>query len=318
MTGKICGTGSCVPREILDNDMLSHMVETSDEWIRERTGIRRRHIAKEETTAEMAAEAARRALQDAEIPPELVDMILVATVSANAVLPCTACQVQSMIGAEHAVCYDLNAACSGFIFALHTAQAYIASGMYRTILIIGAETLSRLVDYKDRSTCILFGDGAGAAVVQASITGFYKGIMRSLGDKGKYLVCGEYRERPDLQSIQADHIEMNGQEIFKFAVRQVPAAVERLLALCGTSLEDLDMILLHQANRRIVEAVARRMNADIGLFPMNLQEYGNTSAASIPILLDEINRKGALKRGMRIVLAGFGAGLSLGASMLTW
>lgn len=318
MVGKICGTGSCIPGEILDNDALSHMVETSDEWIRERTGIQRRHIAREEDTAEMAAGAAAKALKDAGIRPELVDMILVATVSANAVLPCTACQVQSMLGADRAVCYDLNAACSGFVFALHTAQAYIASGMYRTILVIGAERLSRLVDYQDRSTCILFGDGAGAAVVQACETGFYKGILRSFGDKGGCLVCGEYKEGSELRRRQAEHIQMNGREIFAFAVRQVPAAIEALLKACGMSMEEIDMVLLHQANRRIVEAVAKRMKADLRLFPMNLQDYGNTSAASIPILLDEMNRKGALKRGMKVILSGFGAGLSLGAAAMIW
>lgn len=307
MIGKICGTGSYVPSEYLDNDDLSRMVDTSDEWIRERTGIVKRHIAKEETTVSMAAKAAQKALESAGVEAEEVDLLIVSTISSNVILPCTACEVQKKIHAIHATCFDLNAACTGFLFAYNTAQAYIASGMSRTALVIGAESLSNLVDWKDRGTCILFGDGAGAAVLRAEQEEMYAAVTHSEGEKGEALTC-------DVGAF----MKMDGQKVFKFAVRQVPACVSEVLEQNGLSVSDVDYFVLHQANRRIVEAVAKRMKVEIEKFPMNLQEYGNTSSASIPILLDEMNRQGKLRKGQKIVLAGFGAGLSWGASILEW
>ena len=307
MIGKICGTGAYAPPYVMDNNDLSKLVETSDEWIRERTGIVRRHIADGENTVSMAVKSAESALKNANISAEEIDFIIVSTISSNVILPCAACEVQKEIGAVNAVCFDLNAACSGFLFAYNTAQAYIASGIYRTGIVIGAECLSNLIDWKDRGSCILFGDGAGAVVVKAKEGTQPSIITHSDGEKGKALTCE-----------QNDFIHMDGQEVFKFAVKQVPKCICELLEANGLKKEEIHYFILHQANRRIVEAVAKRLKIEIEKFPMNLQEYGNTSSASIPILLDEMNQKGLLRKGMKIVMAGFGAGLSWGASLIEW
>lgn len=325
MTGSICGTGSYIPRYTMDNNDIADLVETSDEWIRERTGVVRRHIIKEETTVSMASEAARRALEDAGVPAQDIDLILVATISSNVLLPCTACEVQKDLGAEHATCFDLGgAACTGFVLAYNTAEAYLASGVYKTALIIGSESLSAITNWRDRGTCILFGDGAGAAVLKAKEGGSrYLPVTHSEGAKGAALTC---RSRYDYNGITQKRregedseyfIRMDGQAVFKFAVKKVPEAVEEVLELNKLQKEDIDLYILHQANRRIVEAVAKRLEEPIEKFPMNLQEYGNTSSASIPILLDELKRGGRLKAGQRLLLAGFGAGLTWGAAIVT-
>lgn len=319
MTGVICGTGSYVPTLILDNHRLSELVETSDEWIRERTGVIRRHIATEETTVSMAAEAGRRALKDAGMDAKEVEMILVSTISSNVILPCAACEVQKILGADHAVCFDLNAACSGFLFAYQTAQAYIAAGIYRKILVIGSESLSDITNWKDRSTCILFGDGAGAAVLKAAEGRTFLSIAHSDGNSAEALTCSS-RHRKDWKDIPEEetYMQMDGRRVFQFAVKKVPEVITEILDANQVNAEEIDYFLLHQANRRIVESAAKRMGLGIEKFPMNLQEYGNTSSASIPILLDELRRNGTLKKGQKLVLAGFGAGLSWGASLLEW
>ena len=321
LTGVIRGTGACVPKRVMDNDEIAGFVETSDEWIRERTGVERRHIAEEETTVSMAVEAGRQAVEEAGISPEEIDMILVATGSADRVFPCTACQVQEALGALGG--FDLNAACSGFLFAYNTAQAYIASGIYRTILIIGSESLSRIVDWTDRGTCILFGDGAGAVLLRAEQGRNYRPAAHSDGKGGPALTGPGAVTRirsidGDSSETKTEYITMNGKDVFQFAVRKVPQVIQEVLERNELFLEDIDWFVLHQANARIVDAVARRLRLDIGKFPMNLQDYGNTSSASIPILLNELNRKGVLKKGQKLVLAGFGAGLSWGASVLEW
>lgn len=308
MTGKIRGTGSYVPGKVLDNNDLAKFMDTNDEWIRERTGISRRHIIEEETTVTMAAKAAERALDNAGMKAEEIDLILLSTVSSNVVLPSTACEVQKLIGATNAVCFDLNAACSGFLFALNTAQAYIHAGMIKNALLIGAESLSNIMDWEDRGTAILFGDGAGAAVLCAEEGEIFPCVMHSDGMKGEALICNN-----DIPKVK-----MDGQAVFKFAVRQVPACIQELLTAIDKKAEDIDLFVLHQANLRIVEGVAKRLQIDIERFPMNLMEYGNTSSASIPILLDELNRQGRLHRGMKLVMAGFGAGLSWGAAYMEW
>lgn len=316
MTGRICGTGFCVPERVMDNEELSRMVETSDEWIRERTGIERRHIITEETTVSMASAAAKRALSDAGISPGQVELIITATISSNVLLPCAACEVQKEIGAAEAACFDVNAACCGFLTAYQTAQAYIAAGIYRTILIIGSESLSTLTDWTDRGTCILFGDGAGAAVLTAGEGRNFRGVLHSDGSKGAALSCsGNHWKSGD---DDTGFMKMDGREVFQFAVKRVPEVIREVLELNGCSLEDMDYFVVHQANRRIIESVAKRLGVDMGKFPMNLQEYGNTSSASIPILLDELKRNGTLQKGNRILLAGFGAGLSWGAGILDW
>ncbi len=308
MIGKIRGTGSYVPGKVLDNNDLAKFIDTNDEWIRERTGICRRHIIEEETTVTMAAKAAERALENAGITAEEIDLILLSTVSSNVTLPSTACEVQKLIGAQNAVCFDLNAACSGFLFALNTAQAYIHTGMIKNALLIGAESLSNIMDWQDRGTAILFGDGAGATVLCAEEGEVFPCVMHSDGKKGEALICDSHFPK----------VKMDGQAVFKFAVRQVPACIDELLTAINQKAEDIDLFVLHQANLRIVEGVAKRLKIDIERFPMNLMEYGNTSSASIPILLDELNRNGKLQRGMKLVLAGFGAGLSWGSAYMEW
>ena len=329
MTGVICGTGACVPDRILDNNEIAQFVDTSDQWIQERTGVIRRRIAQTETTASMAAEAGRQALEEAGIRPEEIDMILAATATPDHIFPCAACEIQERLQAVNAVCFDLNAACSGFLFAYQTAQAYIASGMYRTILVVGSESLSRIVNWEDRGTCILFGDGSGAAVLRAKEGRNWIPAAHSDGKGGPALLCpgpnvsGNGGNLPGSDSAEGSGLErtgitMDGKAVFQFAVRKVPEVIREVLDANGLSADDIDWFILHQANRRIVESVAKRLKTDIERFPMNLQEYGNTSSASIPILLNEMNRKGLLKKGQKLVMAGFGAGLSWGAAVLEW
>lgn len=308
MIGVIKGTGSYVPGRVVDNEELASTMDTSDQWIQERTGIIRRHIIENDTTVSMAVEAAQRALENAKMEAGEIDLLLVSTVSSNVVLPSTACEVQKEIGAANAACFDINAACTGFLFALNTAIAYMESGIVKKALLIGAESLSSLVDWSDRGTAILFGDGAGAVVLEAEKGSFPPMVMHSNGEKGYAL---------EMNSGE-DHIHMDGQEVFKFAVRQVPKVIEELMNKYHLTSQDVDYFILHQANKRIVEGVASRLKVDISRFPMNLMEYGNTSSASIPILLDELNRNGTLQKGMKLVLAGFGAGLSWGATYIEW
>lgn len=329
MTATICGTGSYIPSYTMDNNDIARLVETSDEWIRERTGVIRRHIVKEETTVSMAAEASRRALEDAGMAPKEVDLILVSTISSNVILPCAACEVQKELGAVNATCFDLSAACTGFVLAYNTAAAYLAGGVYRTALVIGSESLSNLTNWKDRGTCILFGDGAGAAVLKADETREAAlSVTHSDGGKGAALTC---KSRHDFSGLadagQSDpetmlddehYMQMDGQAVFKFAVKRVPEVIGEVLKLNQTGTEEIAYYILHQANKRIVEAVAKRLGEPMEKFPMNLQEYGNTSSASIPILLDEMNRDGRLKPGQKLVMAGFGAGLTWGAALVEW
>lgn len=321
MAGSIIGTGAYIPEQVWDNHRLSQMVETNDKWIRERTGVVRRHIAGEkETTAYMAACAAKKAIAQAGISPGEIDLILVATISPNEIMPNVACQVQSAIGASNATCFDLNSACTGFLFALNTAQAFLGQGVYRTALVIGAESLSHLINWSDRGTCILFGDGAGAVILSASEAGGYIQAAHSIGEKGGALTCAS-RNQPRYEAdsrAPETYMEMDGREVFRFAVKSVPEVIEELLQRSGKRREDICLYLLHQANARIVQSVARRLGESIDKFPMNIQEYGNTSGASIPILMDELNRSGRLKKGDVVVLAAFGAGLSYGASLMTW
>ena len=326
MTGVIAGTGSYVPSYVMDNNKLSEFVDTSDEWIKERTGVARRHIVADETTSFMAAEAAKKAVEDADLTPDQIDLILVSTISSDVILPCTACEVQRILGAVNATCFDLNAACTGFVLAYNTANAYIQSGVYKNALVIGSESLSNLTNWKDRGTCILFGDGAGAVVLTAEEKASYVPATHSEGAKGEALTLksrhdsnGITKEIEPNRMMDAEYfMQMDGQAVFKFAVKKVPEAILEVLDKNNIKKEDIDCYLLHQANRRIVEAVAKRMGEPIEKFPMNLQEYGNTSSASIPILLDELNREGKLKSGKHIVLAGFGAGLTWGASIMDW
>lgn len=320
MTIRVVGTGSYLPENIVANDDLAKIMDTSDEWIASRTGIRMRHLVKEETTAQMSAEAAKLALEEAGMKAADLDMIIVGTLSGDYVTPSTACEVQSMLGADHAVAFDINAACSGFMFAMNTAYAYIQSGIYQNALVIGAETLSKLMDWNDRSTCVLFGDGAGAAVVKADETGLMKFTQGADGSKGMVLACkNRQNNNPLVQTTtQPDYVYMDGQEVYKFAVSTVPASIRKVLDEAGLDVSDIKYFLLHQANIRIIQSVAKRLKVDLDRFPTTLEHCGNISAASVPILLDEVNKKGMLQRGDKIVMAGFGAGLTWSASVMEW
>ena len=319
MVGKIYGTGSYVPPHVMDNNDLAKIVDTSDEWIRERTGIGKRHIIEEETTSYMAGQAALRAVEQSGIDPSEIELILVATSSSEIVFPCAACEVQKTIGAVHAAGYDLNAACTGFVLAFNTAQAYIGAGIYKTVLVIGADSMSNLVDWSDRGTCILFGDGAGAVLLRAEEGAPVYMAAHSDGVKGPALT-GMSRHRKDwkIENDSESYIHMDGQAVFKFAVRKVPEIIEEVLDRAGIGIDEIDYFVLHQANRRIIEAAAKRLKTDITKFPMNLEEYANTSAATVPILLDEMNREGSLHKGQKIMLAGFGAGLTWAACLFEW
>ena len=308
MTGKICGTGAYIPEKILDNEALSKLVDTSDEWIRSRTGIRRRHIAGEkETVAFMAGEAAKAALQNAKVNGSAVELILAATMSAEEAMPGVAARVQQTIGAKGAASFDINSACTGFLAALNTAQTYIEAGIYKTVLVVGAEKLSSLVDWNDRISCILFGDGAGAVVLKADPEGLYVQVSHSEGEKGQALTAPKN-----------GFLQMDGRAVFEFAVSRVPEVIREVLKKAGIEKEEVDFYLLHQANRRIISAAVKRLGLEEERFPMNMEEYGNTSAASIPILLYEENRRGKLKKDSLLVLSGFGGGLTYGASLLRW
>ena len=320
MTSAIIGTGSAMPERIVTNDDLAKIVETSDAWISDRTGIRARRIAIDETVETLSIAAAKQALEDSGIDAADLQLILVATLTPEGSMPNTACKVQTAIGATNAMCFDINAACSGFMHGLQTAHAFISAGLMKHVLVIGAETLSKILDWTDRGTCVLFGDGAGAAVLGPSEEGIMCIDGGADGNKGHVLTLGNaplvnpYTSHPATKQ----YVEMDGQEVFKFAVRKIPAIVNNLLSQSGLSMEDVDLILLHQANQRIIQSAAKRLNADEALFPMNLDKYGNTSAASVAILLDEVNKGGQLKKGDTIAMAGFGGGLTWAGLLLKW
>ena len=310
---------------LLDNFEISQLVDTNDEWIQSRTGIKSRHIAREETAVSMAAKAAKRALEDAQVAAAEIDLLIVSSVSSEQLLPCTACSVQKEIGAVNAAAFDLNAACSGFIVAYQMAAGQIKAGLSKKALLIGVECLSNIVNWEDRGTCILFGDGAGAAVVSADEDGNIDGrgnieipsVLHSDGSRGEVLTCQNPTGKRADGSLKG-YVAMDGREIYKFAARQVPVVVKEILEKAGKSVEEVDLFVLHQANRRIVEAIAKRLKQPIEKFPMDMMQNGNMSSASIPVLLDELKKAGKLQPGMKIVVAGFGAGLTWGGMYLEW
>lgn len=318
---KILGTGSALPNHVVSNDDLAQVMDTSDEWIRTRTGICTRHIAEEETTTSLAVYAAKKALEEAKISIDELDLIIAATVSPDYLFPTLACEVQAAIGARRAAAFDISAGCSGFLFALGTADGYFSTGRFHNALIIGAEVLSKMVDWGDRSTCVLFGDGAGAAVVSAEGNQLLSMVQGSDGAGGMALKCENrpvnnlYRQ---LGAQNYSFTKMDGPEVYKFAVRTVPHAVSEALEQAKMPVDDVKYFLLHQANLRIIESVAKRLGQPMDKFPTNLEECGNVSAASVPILLDKVVREGLIKEGDKIVMAGFGAGLTWGACVLEW
>ena len=320
MTTRIVGTGSYLPKKVVTNDDLSNIMDTSDEWISSRTGIRQRHLATEESNASMCAEAAKRALEDAGMTAGEIDLIIVGTITPDHATPSLACEISALIGAERAVCFDINAACSGFVYSLHTAHAFLTAGIYQNAIVIGAEVLSRIMDWGDRSTCVLFGDGAGAAVVRTEETGIIAFDQGSDGVKGSVLSCINRRNNNPFvsESKELDYVQMDGKEVYSFAVSTVPKSIMSVLEKANIEPEQVDYFLLHQANVRILDSVAKRLKMPKEKFPISLDHCGNISAGSIPILLDEVNKKGLLKRGQKIILSGFGGGLTWGTTLLEW
>ncbi len=315
----------CVPDRILTNSELAQTVDTNDEWIASRTGIRERRVADAQTaTSDLAIVAAERALVDANMKAEDLDLVLCATTSGDYIWPATACVVQGRIGAKRAAAFDLGAACSGFCYGLATAAGFIQSGAMRRILVIGADTLTKQLNWQDRGTCILFGDGAGAAVVTPC--NVEEGILASsLGADGSgiesvWIPGGGTRtpNTPETLEQKLNCISMRGQEVYKFAVRIVPEVVEDVLRKVCLHPADIDLLVLHQANMRIVESAAHRLNVPMEKVVVNLDRYGNTSAASVPLALAEAQQQGRIKRGDIVVTVGFGAGLTWAANIIRW
>jgi len=322
---KILGTGKSLPNKILTNADLEKMVETSDEWIRTRTGIQERRIAsREEATSDFAAAAAREALADANIKPEDIDAIFVCTCTPDMVFPSVSCLVQAALGARNAACMDISAACSGFIYGLACVKSFIESGTYKKILLIGVDTLSKITNWEDRSTCVLFGDGAGAAVLSAEEgeSGILSVHTASDGSKANILkVPGGGSRQPISKEVleeKSHTIQMDGSEVYKLAVTKMVEASQKALDLAGMKAEDLTWIIPHQANLRIIESVAKRLKVPADKVFVNVQKYGNMSAATTIIALDEAQREKKLKRGDLVELVAFGAGLTWGAAVIRW
>ncbi|MGD1856030.1 MAG: beta-ketoacyl-ACP synthase III [Leptolyngbyaceae cyanobacterium] len=319
------GSGSAQVETTLSNDMLSRVVETSDEWISTRTGIGQRHVASAaDSLASLAAQAASAAIAAANLTPDAVDLIILATSTPDDLFG-TACQVQSAIGATRAVAFDLTAACSGFVFGVVTAAQFIRTGAYQNVVVIGADLLSRWVDWEDRTTCVLFGDGAGAVVMQACDRDRLLGFeMHSNGGMNGCLnLAYTAQSVPLIDGVTTQKgtftaITMNGREVYRFAVSRVPEVLEKTLFHAGLTAGDIDWLILHQANQRILDAVAKRLKLPNERVVSNMAKHGNTSAASIPIALDEWVRTGQIQPGHKLALSGFGAGLTWGAALLEW
>ena len=318
----IAGTGAYVPSLAVTNDDISELVETNDEWIMKRTGIRERRISQGEDTSDMASKAALCALERADVEPKDVELIIVATISPDMFIPSVACLVQSKIGAGDAACFDINVACSGFVYAMEIAQSMMKSMNYKNALIIGSETLSKVINWKDRSTCILFGDGAGAAVLKRTEEpGIMKSYLKSEGKKGDALTIGaaDFNTPFSKESFERDrHIYMNGGDVLKFAVNALADSVNKVLDETGLSMDDIKYIVPHQANVRIIQSAAKKLHTDLDKFYINLEKYGNTSSASVPIALNEMYEKGMLKKGDKFILVAFGGGLTYAATMIEW
>jgi len=310
----VLGIGANVPEARVTNDDLARVVETSDAWIRQRTGIaERRRATAGVSTAELALPASRRALQAAEVLPSEIELIVLGTSTPDQPFPATACHLQRLLGAQGALAVDVLAACSSWLYAVSVAERYIAGGTVRRALVVGSEVMSRLLDYTDRTTCILFGDGAGAAVLGPSDThGFESFVLGADGSKSQLIYFGATEDGA------SEALRMDGRETFKAATLAMEDASRRACALADVSPGEVDLVVPHQANARIVEAVARRLGVGMERFVLNLDRYGNTSSASIPLALDEAVQTGRLEPGKRVLLVGFGAGLTWGATVLTW
>ena len=307
----IVGTGHYVPSHVVTNDDLSKIVDTNDEWIASRTGIRRRHFIENESNQDMAVSAAKMALENAGIDKNEIGVCIVATIRPDHMTPSVACMVQKILELPCDIpCFDINAACSGFMYGIQIARGILLQSGKKYGLVIGSETLSKVLDMTDRGTCILFGDGAGAAVIELSDVHRYYSVLGTQGND-------EVLECPNSDDGQR-HVNMHGSDVFRFAVSTVPKTIFKLLEQADVSADDIDLFVCHQANKRIIESVAKKCNQSMDKFFINLDEYGNTSSASIPIALSEMNQKGLIKPGMKMICVGFGGGLTWGGAYLEW
>ena len=313
----IAGTGSCLPEKILSNDDLSKMVDTNDEWITQRTGIRERRIAGiGETTASLATEAARRALAAAGLRPEDLDLIICATITPEMVFPSTACFIAKELGLSSTPAFDMAAACSGFLYALDVAATYVRSGRHKNVLVIGAETITRIADYTDRGSCILFGDGAGAIVLQRHenpAQGWQYGSLHADGNGWQMLYCPVGSRNPisaEMVQTRAQYMKLNGRDVYKFAVTRFEELIQDAMDKCNLTIDQVSMIIPHQVNLRIINSAIDKLGFPAERVFLNIAKYGNTSAASIPIALDEAMRSGRVKKGDILLFVAFGAGLT--------
>ena len=319
---RIAGTGSYLPEKVLTNDDLSRIVDTTDEWIASRTGIRQRHVAADgESTGDLAYHASLRALEAAGVAASELDMIVLGTTTPDLVFPSTACLLQHRLGANGCAAFDVNAACSGFVFALAVADKFIASGAARTVLVVGAETLTRMVDWSERTTCVLFGDGAGAVVLKAdSETGILSTHLHADGGKKELLwspvgVSVGFKENEKNAGVR---INMAGSDVFKYAVKALDSVVEETLQANGLDRHDIDWLIPHQANLRIIEATAKRLDMPMERVIVTVDRHGNTSSGSVPLALDEAVRSGRVQRGQLVLLEAFGGGFTWGSALLRY
>ena len=318
----IGGVGNYIPSKTVTNNQLSKFIDTNDEWIFSRTGIKSRYISTGEDTSYMAAKASNKAIKNAGLSPLDIDLIVLATCTPDMFTPSTACIVQNLIGAKNAVAFDISAACSGFIYGLDVAKSLMICNDYKNALVIGSENLSKSVDWEDRSTCVLFGDGAGAVILSKSEEkGIVSSFCKSEGDKWQCITIeGNDVDSPFVENKTVRHskLKMNGNEVFKFATSTIVNSINKILDDNNLSLEDIDYIIPHQANIRIIDYAAKKLKVSLDKFYINIEEYGNTSAASIPLALCEMEEKKLLKKGQKIIFVGFGAGLTYGATLINW
>jgi 3-oxoacyl-[acyl-carrier-protein] synthase-3 len=326
----VAGTGKYLPSQVVTNNDLSKIVETSDEWISERTGIRERRFSNGEQTWYMGKMAALEALSNADIHAIDVDMIIGCTITPDYFTPSLSCIIQNEIGAENAFCFDINAACSGFVYSMDVAQKYLAGGGVDTVLVVCSEILSKITDFSDRSTCVLFGDGSGAVVLKRDNNKIFSSFLRAEGKNGEYLLSRSHKTASPFAKEKDNaanekyppsngcFVYMSGKDVYRFGTRVMPESLEQACRQADISPQDLDLIIPHQANIRIVETAAKKLAIDMSKMYMNIDRYANTSCASIPICIDELWRAGKLKRGDKIALCGFGGGLTYGAIVMEW
>ena len=321
-SSKIVYTGSYVPERVVTNDELSQIVDTSDEWISARTGIKKRHVSTGENASDLASKTAEDILKKGNIDPLSIELIIVATVSADYSTPSTACLVQAKIGAKNAAAFDVTAACSGFVYAVSVADKFIKTGTYKNVLVIGTEVLSKITDWTDRTTCVLFGDGsAGAFLERCETGGIIAEDIGSDGERGMSLTASNILASNafnDVEKVPSSCIAMDGRAVFQFATRQIPKSIENIIEKTGIDRNEIKYVVPHQANSRIIEIISKKTDIPMDKFYINMENYGNTSSASIPIALNEMVEKGMIKRGDKIIITGFGGGLTWGTLLVEW